>query len=161
MICDFFSALAVPVIARSWESNFYEFWNGWNSMQGTDSGVDTYFGLCTYPGRELRHRIDLKVHGGFQYASSVMLLLKIRDSILVLLLYVVITLTIMIFFSYCCNKQTLFWYCCWHWMVNSQAWHYQFLDYKMTYCVSTGVPEEQICMWSACMDWKWCTKSAV
>lgn len=29
--------------------------------QGTDSGVDTYFGLCTYPGRELRHRIDLKV----------------------------------------------------------------------------------------------------
>jgi hypothetical protein len=66
-------------------------------MQGTDSGVDTYFGLCTYPGRELRHRIDLKVHGGFQYASSVMLLLKSRDSILVLLLYVVITLTIMIF----------------------------------------------------------------
>lgn len=30
-------------------------------MQGTDAGVDTYFGLCTYPGRELRHRIDLKV----------------------------------------------------------------------------------------------------
>ncbi|KAL8205959.1 hypothetical protein R6Q57_009510 [Mikania cordata] len=29
---------------------------------GTDSGVDTYFGLCTYPGRELRHRIDLKVY---------------------------------------------------------------------------------------------------
>ncbi|KAL2334267.1 hypothetical protein Fmac_015480 [Flemingia macrophylla] len=29
--------------------------------QGTDSGVDTYFGFCTYPGRELRHRIDLKV----------------------------------------------------------------------------------------------------
>ncbi|XP_062232857.1 DNA polymerase lambda-like [Phragmites australis] len=27
---------------------------------GTDSGVDTYFGLCTYPGRDLRHRIDLK-----------------------------------------------------------------------------------------------------
>ncbi|GJS60074.1 DNA polymerase lambda isoform X1 [Tanacetum coccineum] len=32
-----------------------------HSEQGTDSGVDTYFGLCTYPGRELRHRIDLKV----------------------------------------------------------------------------------------------------
>ncbi|KAH9608299.1 hypothetical protein KSS87_008410, partial [Heliosperma pusillum] len=30
--------------------------------QGTDSGVDTYFGLCTYSGRELRHRIDLKVY---------------------------------------------------------------------------------------------------
>ena len=30
-------------------------------MQGTDSGVDTYFGFCTYPGRELRHRVDLKV----------------------------------------------------------------------------------------------------
>lgn len=30
--------------------------------EGTDSGVDTYFGLCTYPGRELRHRIDLKVY---------------------------------------------------------------------------------------------------
>ncbi|XP_076903698.1 DNA polymerase lambda isoform X2 [Bidens hawaiensis] len=33
-----------------------------HSEQGTDSGVDTYFGLCTYPGRELRHRIDLKVY---------------------------------------------------------------------------------------------------
>ncbi|VAI72471.1 unnamed protein product [Triticum turgidum subsp. durum] len=33
-----------------------------NSIEGTDSGVDTYFGLCTYPGRELRHRIDLKVY---------------------------------------------------------------------------------------------------
>ncbi|XP_062159840.1 DNA polymerase lambda isoform X2 [Alnus glutinosa] len=32
-----------------------------HSKEGTDSGVDTYFGLCTYPGRELRHRIDLKV----------------------------------------------------------------------------------------------------
>ncbi|KAG7030802.1 DNA polymerase lambda [Cucurbita argyrosperma subsp. argyrosperma] len=31
-----------------------------HSEEGTDSGVDTYFGLCTYPGRELRHRIDLK-----------------------------------------------------------------------------------------------------
>ena len=30
-------------------------------MQGTGSGVDTYFGLCTYPGQELRRRIDLKV----------------------------------------------------------------------------------------------------
>ncbi|KAI3770783.1 hypothetical protein L6452_01927 [Arctium lappa] len=33
-----------------------------HSEQGTDLGVDTYFGLCTYPGRELRHRIDLKVY---------------------------------------------------------------------------------------------------
>ncbi|XP_059448061.1 DNA polymerase lambda isoform X2 [Corylus avellana] len=32
-----------------------------HSKEGTDSGVDTYFGLCTYPGRELRHRIDFKV----------------------------------------------------------------------------------------------------
>ncbi|XP_073306040.1 DNA polymerase lambda isoform X1 [Primulina huaijiensis] len=32
-----------------------------HSDEGTDSGVDTYFGLCTYPGRELRHRIDFKV----------------------------------------------------------------------------------------------------
>ncbi|KAE8726080.1 hypothetical protein F3Y22_tig00007895pilonHSYRG00144 [Hibiscus syriacus] len=31
-----------------------------HSEEDTDSGVDTYFGLCTYPGRELRHRIDLK-----------------------------------------------------------------------------------------------------
>ncbi|XP_055962369.1 DNA polymerase lambda isoform X3 [Mercurialis annua] len=31
-----------------------------HSEEGTDSGVDTYFGLCTYPGRELRHRIDFK-----------------------------------------------------------------------------------------------------
>ncbi|KAJ0095287.1 hypothetical protein Patl1_16228 [Pistacia atlantica] len=31
------------------------------ASKGTDSGVDTYFGLCTYPGRELRHRIDFKV----------------------------------------------------------------------------------------------------
>ena len=29
--------------------------------QGTSSGVDTYFGLCKYPGREQRHRIDFKV----------------------------------------------------------------------------------------------------
>ncbi|CAO2829193.1 unnamed protein product [Amaranthus hypochondriacus] len=33
-----------------------------HSEEGTDHGVDTYFGLCTYPGRELRHRIDLKVY---------------------------------------------------------------------------------------------------
>ncbi|KAK4780811.1 hypothetical protein SAY87_016917 [Trapa incisa] len=38
------------------------------SEQGTDSGVDTYFGLCTYPGRELRHRIDLKVYPRDIYA---------------------------------------------------------------------------------------------
>ncbi|KAL3623893.1 hypothetical protein CASFOL_032709 [Castilleja foliolosa] len=36
--------------------------------QGTDSGVDTYFGLCTYPGRDLRHRIDLKVYPRDIYA---------------------------------------------------------------------------------------------
>ncbi|XP_019055096.1 PREDICTED: DNA polymerase beta isoform X2 [Nelumbo nucifera] len=33
-----------------------------HSEEGTNSGVDTYFGLCTYPGREQRHRIDLKVY---------------------------------------------------------------------------------------------------
>ncbi|KAJ9172088.1 hypothetical protein P3X46_015372 [Hevea brasiliensis] len=33
-----------------------------HSEEGTDSGVDTYFGLCTYPGRELRHRIDFKAY---------------------------------------------------------------------------------------------------
>ncbi|KAH9303826.1 hypothetical protein KI387_008230, partial [Taxus chinensis] len=33
-----------------------------HSIEGTDSGVDTYFGLCTYPDREQRHRIDLKVY---------------------------------------------------------------------------------------------------
>ncbi|XP_057247177.1 DNA polymerase lambda isoform X2 [Beta vulgaris subsp. vulgaris] len=31
-----------------------------HSEEGTDHGVDTFFGLCTYPGRELRHRIDFK-----------------------------------------------------------------------------------------------------
>ncbi|XP_048137282.1 DNA polymerase lambda isoform X5 [Rhodamnia argentea] len=35
---------------------------------GTDSGVDTYFGLCTYPGRELCHRIDFKVYPRDIYA---------------------------------------------------------------------------------------------
>ncbi|XP_042376156.1 DNA polymerase lambda-like isoform X3 [Zingiber officinale] len=39
-----------------------------NSTEGTDSGVDTYFGLCTYPGRELRRRIDLKVYPRDRYA---------------------------------------------------------------------------------------------
>ncbi|KAL0797621.1 hypothetical protein Bca101_052795 [Brassica carinata] len=33
-----------------------------HSEEGTGSGVDTYFGLCTYPGQELRRRIDLKVY---------------------------------------------------------------------------------------------------
>ncbi|XP_065860970.1 DNA polymerase lambda isoform X2 [Euphorbia lathyris] len=33
-----------------------------HSEQGTNSGVDTYFGLCTYPGQELRRRIDFKVY---------------------------------------------------------------------------------------------------
>ncbi|XP_016498805.1 DNA polymerase lambda-like isoform X1 [Nicotiana tabacum] len=39
-----------------------------HSTEGTDSGVDTYFGLCTYPGRELRHRIDFKVYPRDIYA---------------------------------------------------------------------------------------------
>ncbi|KAI3991703.1 hypothetical protein MKX01_038101 [Papaver californicum] len=39
-----------------------------HSEEGTDSGVDTYFGLCTYPGRETRHRIDLKVYPRDIYA---------------------------------------------------------------------------------------------
>nr|XP_011463389.1 PREDICTED: DNA polymerase lambda-like isoform X2 [Fragaria vesca subsp. vesca] len=39
-----------------------------HSEEGTDSGVDTYFGLCTYPGRELRHRIDFKVYPREIYA---------------------------------------------------------------------------------------------
>ncbi|XP_047317237.1 DNA polymerase lambda [Impatiens glandulifera] len=39
-----------------------------HSEEGTDTGVDTYFGLCTYPGRELRHRIDLKVYPKEIYA---------------------------------------------------------------------------------------------
>ncbi|KAL2476569.1 DNA polymerase lambda (POLL) [Abeliophyllum distichum] len=39
-----------------------------HSEEGTDSGVDTYFGLCTYPSRELRHRIDLKVYPRDIYA---------------------------------------------------------------------------------------------
>ncbi|XP_017971942.1 PREDICTED: DNA polymerase beta isoform X1 [Theobroma cacao] len=39
-----------------------------HSEEGTDSGVDTYFGLCTYPGRKLRHRIDFKVYPRDIYA---------------------------------------------------------------------------------------------
>ncbi|XP_030552040.1 DNA polymerase lambda isoform X2 [Rhodamnia argentea] len=39
-----------------------------DSEEGTDSGVDTYFGLCTYPGRELCHRIDFKVYPRDIYA---------------------------------------------------------------------------------------------
>ncbi|KAI3467476.1 hypothetical protein Pfo_024139 [Paulownia fortunei] len=39
-----------------------------HSEEGTDSGVDTYFGLCTYPGQELRHRIDFKVYPRDIYA---------------------------------------------------------------------------------------------
>ncbi|XP_042498852.1 DNA polymerase lambda isoform X5 [Macadamia integrifolia] len=41
---------------------------GIHSEEDTDSGVDTYFGLCTYPGREQRHRIDLKVYPRDIYA---------------------------------------------------------------------------------------------
>ncbi|GLT86393.1 hypothetical protein SLE2022_045350 [Rubroshorea leprosula] len=39
-----------------------------HSEEDTDSGVDTYFGFCTHPGRELRHRIDLKVYPREIYA---------------------------------------------------------------------------------------------
>ncbi|XP_078438504.1 DNA polymerase lambda (POLL) isoform X2 [Wolffia australiana] len=39
-----------------------------HSDEGTDSGVDTYFGLCTEPGQEQRHRIDLKVYPRDIYA---------------------------------------------------------------------------------------------
>ncbi|XAR65021.1 DNA-directed DNA polymerase [Bertholletia excelsa] len=39
-----------------------------HSEEGTDAGVDTYFGLCTYPGQELRHRIDFKVYPRDIYA---------------------------------------------------------------------------------------------
>ncbi|CAN1187615.1 DNA polymerase lambda [Linum perenne] len=39
-----------------------------HSEEGTDSGVDTYFGLCTYPGRELRRRVDFKVYPRDIYA---------------------------------------------------------------------------------------------
>ncbi|KAF8108071.1 hypothetical protein N665_0115s0080 [Sinapis alba] len=39
-----------------------------HSEEGTGSGVDTYFGLCTYPGQELRRRIDLKVYPRDIYA---------------------------------------------------------------------------------------------
>ncbi|EPS71382.1 hypothetical protein M569_03377, partial [Genlisea aurea] len=39
-----------------------------HSVEGSDGGVDTYFGLCTYPGRELRHRIDFKVYPRDVYA---------------------------------------------------------------------------------------------
>ncbi|CAM0913529.1 unnamed protein product [Alopecurus aequalis] len=43
-----------------------------HSTEGSDSGVDTYFGLCTYPGRELRHRIDLKVYPRNRYAFGLL-----------------------------------------------------------------------------------------
>ncbi|XP_062228572.1 DNA polymerase lambda [Phragmites australis] len=43
-----------------------------HSVDGTDSGVDTYFGLCTYPGRDLRHRIDLKVYPMNRYAFGLL-----------------------------------------------------------------------------------------
>ncbi|XP_027925214.1 DNA polymerase lambda isoform X1 [Vigna unguiculata] len=39
-----------------------------HSEEGSDSGVDTYFGFCTYPGQELRRRIDLKVYPRDIYA---------------------------------------------------------------------------------------------
>lgn len=39
-----------------------------HSTEGTSYGVDTYFGLCKYPGREQRHRIDFKVYSSEIYA---------------------------------------------------------------------------------------------
>ncbi|CAA6670060.1 unnamed protein product [Spirodela intermedia] len=39
-----------------------------HSEEGTDSGVDTYFGLCTEPDLDQRHRIDLKVYPRDIYA---------------------------------------------------------------------------------------------
>eukprot|EP00850_Spirogloea_muscicola_P005831 SM000027S09612 [mRNA] locus=s27:337246:341585:+ [translate_table: standard] len=39
-----------------------------NSLDEHSSGVDTYLGLCKYPGREQRHRIDFKVYPTEQYA---------------------------------------------------------------------------------------------
>ncbi|MCO5555257.1 hypothetical protein L7F22_008801 [Adiantum nelumboides] len=42
-----------------------------NSVQNTDSGVDTYYGLCKYPGRELRHRIDFKVYSNEMYPFGI------------------------------------------------------------------------------------------
>lgn len=43
-----------------------------HSTEGTDCGIDTYFGLCTYPGRELRHRIDLKVYPRNRYSFGLL-----------------------------------------------------------------------------------------
>lgn len=43
-----------------------------HSIEGTDCGIDTYFGLCTYPGRELRHRIDLKVYPRNRYSFGLL-----------------------------------------------------------------------------------------
>lgn len=39
-----------------------------HSTEGTNYGVDTYFGLCKYPGREQRHRVDFKVYSSEIYA---------------------------------------------------------------------------------------------
>lgn len=39
-----------------------------NSLQGNDLKINTFFGLCKYPGREQRHRIDLKVYPIEMYA---------------------------------------------------------------------------------------------
>jgi len=38
-----------------------------HSIEGTEHGVDTYFGLCKFPGRLQRHRIDFKVYPFDQY----------------------------------------------------------------------------------------------
>jgi DNA polymerase lambda len=43
-----------------------------HSAEETDHGVDTYFGLCKYPGRELRHRIDFKVYPRDQHAFGLL-----------------------------------------------------------------------------------------
>ncbi|CAH9129127.1 unnamed protein product [Cuscuta epithymum] len=39
-----------------------------HSEENSEAGVDTYFGLCTCPGEELRRRIDLKVYPRNIYA---------------------------------------------------------------------------------------------
>ncbi|CAM6101513.1 unnamed protein product [Calypogeia fissa] len=38
-----------------------------HNPQDAENAVDTYFGLCKYPGREQRHRIDFKVYPYWKY----------------------------------------------------------------------------------------------
>ena len=39
------------------------------AWQDAEGGVDTFMGLCKFPGREQRHRIDIKVTPGGQEAK--------------------------------------------------------------------------------------------